>query len=108
MESQRLVWGRCVRTAPAMHRQEADSVWARADRLPNWADWEEIPRIPWNLFWETDTMGSTEWRPSPPSLDEIVARAAEAAGIARPGEALAGKVRVQLRELYGANLVGVR
>ena len=42
------------------------------------------------------------------SLDEIVARVAEAAGIARPGEALAGKVRAQLRELYVADLVGVR
>ncbi len=42
------------------------------------------------------------------SLDEIVARVAEAAGIAQPGEELAGKVRAQLRELYGADLVGVR
>ena len=42
------------------------------------------------------------------SLDEIVARVAEAAGIARPGEELAGKVRAQLREMYGADLVGVR
>jgi hypothetical protein len=42
------------------------------------------------------------------SLDEIVARIAEAAGIARPGEELAGKVRAQLRELYVADLVGVR
>ena len=42
------------------------------------------------------------------SLDEIVARVAEAAGIARPGEELAGKVRAQLRELYVADLVGVR
>ena len=42
------------------------------------------------------------------SLDEIVARVAEAAGIARPGEELAGKVRAQLRELYAADLVGVR
>jgi lantibiotic biosynthesis protein len=41
------------------------------------------------------------------SLDEIVARVAEAAGIARPDE-IAGKVRAQLRELYGADLVGVR
>jgi hypothetical protein len=40
------------------------------------------------------------------SLDEIVARVAEAAG--RPGEELAGKVRAQLRELYVAELVGVR
>lgn len=44
----------------------------------------------------------------PASLDEIVARVAEAAGIARPGEELAGKIRAQLRELYGADLVGVR
>lgn len=44
----------------------------------------------------------------PVSLDEIVARVAEAAGIARPDEKLAGKVRAQLRELYGADLVGVR
>jgi len=44
----------------------------------------------------------------PASLDEIVARVAEAAGIARPSEELAGKVRGQLRELYGADLVGVR
>ena len=43
----------------------------------------------------------------PASLDEIVARVAEAAGIARPGEELAGKVRAQLRELYGADLIGV-
>lgn len=42
------------------------------------------------------------------SLDEIAARVAEAAGIARPGEELAGKVRAQLRELYMADLVGVR
>ncbi len=42
------------------------------------------------------------------SLDEIVARIAEAAWIDRPGEALAGKVRAQLCELYGADLVGVR
>ncbi len=41
------------------------------------------------------------------SLDEIVARVAEAVGIARPGEELAGKVRGQLRELYVADLVGV-
>lgn len=41
------------------------------------------------------------------SLDEIVAQVAEAAGIAHPGEELAGKVRAQLRELYGADLVGV-
>ncbi|HSG40295.1 MAG TPA: lanthionine synthetase LanC family protein, partial [Thermoanaerobaculia bacterium] len=44
----------------------------------------------------------------PASLDEIVARVAEAAGIARPGEELAGKIRAQLRELYAADLVGVR
>lgn len=44
----------------------------------------------------------------PASLDEIVARVAEAAGIARPGEELAGKVRAQLRELYAADLIGVR
>lgn len=44
----------------------------------------------------------------PASLDEIVARVAEAVGIDRPGEELAGKVRAQLRELYGADLVGVR
>ncbi|HSN86774.1 MAG TPA: lanthionine synthetase LanC family protein, partial [Thermoanaerobaculia bacterium] len=44
----------------------------------------------------------------PATLDEIVARVAEAAGLARPGEELAGKVRAQLRELYGADLVGVR
>lgn len=44
----------------------------------------------------------------PASLDEIVIRVAEAAGIARPGEELAGKVRAQLRELYVADLVGVR
>jgi hypothetical protein len=44
----------------------------------------------------------------PASLDEIVARVAEAAGIDRPGEELAGKVRAQLRELYVADLVGVR
>lgn len=43
----------------------------------------------------------------PASLDEIVARVAEAAGIARPGEELAGKVRAQLRELYVGDLVGV-
>jgi class II lanthipeptide synthase len=43
----------------------------------------------------------------PASLDEIVVRVAEAAGIARPGEQLAGKVRAQLRELYVADLVGV-
>lgn len=43
----------------------------------------------------------------PASLDEIVARVAEAAGIARPGEELVGKVRSQLRELYVADLVGV-
>lgn len=42
------------------------------------------------------------------SLDEIVARVAEAAGIDRPGEELAGKVRAQLRELYVADLVGGR
>ena len=42
------------------------------------------------------------------SLDEIVARVAETAGIDRPGEELAGKVRAQLRELYVADLVGVR
>lgn len=41
----------------------------------------------------------------PASFDEIVARVAEAAGIARPDEKLAGKVRAQLRELYGADLV---
>lgn len=45
--------------------------------------------------------------PGPASLDEIVARVAEAAGIARPGE-IAGKVQAQLRELYGGDLVGVR
>ena len=44
----------------------------------------------------------------PASLDEIVARVAEAAGIARPGEELAGKIQAQLRELYVADLVGVR
>jgi lantibiotic biosynthesis protein len=44
----------------------------------------------------------------PASLDEIVAQVADAAGIARPGEQLAGKVRAQLRELYGADLVGIR
>jgi len=43
----------------------------------------------------------------PASLDEIAARVAEAAGIAPPGEELAGKVRAQLRELYRADLVGV-
>lgn len=43
----------------------------------------------------------------PTSLDEIVAQVAEAAGIAQPGEELAGKVRAQLRELYVADLVGV-
>ena len=37
-----------------------------------------------------------------------VAQVAEAAGIARPGEELAGKVRAQLRELHAADLVGVR
>jgi hypothetical protein len=74
-----------------MPSHEADSVWARCRQAPNWADWKRIPRIPWNLFW-----------------DEIVARVAEAAGIDRPGEALAGKVRAQLCELYGADLVGVR
>jgi class II lanthipeptide synthase len=42
----------------------------------------------------------------PASLDEIVARVAEAAGIAR-GEELAGKVRAQLRELYVADLIAV-
>ena len=41
------------------------------------------------------------------SLDEITAQVAEAAGIARPGEELAGKVRAQLRELYVADFVGV-
>ena len=44
----------------------------------------------------------------PGSLDEIAARVAEAAGIAQPGEELARKVRAQLRELYMADLVGVR
>lgn len=44
----------------------------------------------------------------PASLDEILARVAEAAGIARPDEKLAGKVRAQLRELYVADLIGVR
>jgi hypothetical protein len=44
----------------------------------------------------------------PGSLDEIAARVAEAAGIARPGEELTGKVRAQLRELYMADIVGVR
>lgn len=43
----------------------------------------------------------------PVSLDEIVARVAEAAGIAQPDEKLAGKVQGQLRELYVADLVGV-
>lgn len=43
----------------------------------------------------------------PASLEEIVARVAEAAGLARPGEELAGKVRAQLRELYGAGFVAV-
>jgi hypothetical protein len=43
----------------------------------------------------------------PASLDEIVARVAEAAGIDRPDEHLAGKVRAQLRELYAADLIGV-
>ena len=43
----------------------------------------------------------------PASLDEIVARVAEAAGIDRPGEELAWKVRAQLRELYVADFVGV-
>lgn len=43
----------------------------------------------------------------PASLDEIVARVAEAAGLARPGKELAGKVRAQLRELYVADFVGV-
>ena len=43
----------------------------------------------------------------PASLDEIVARVAEAAGIDRPGEEVTGKVRAQLRELYGADLVGI-
>lgn len=42
------------------------------------------------------------------SLDEIVAQVAEAAGIARPGEELARKVQAQLRELYVADLLGVR
>lgn len=42
------------------------------------------------------------------SLAEIVARVAEAAEITQPGEELAGKVRAQLRELYVADLVGVR
>ena len=41
------------------------------------------------------------------TLDEIVAWVAEAAGIAQPDEELAGKVRAHLREMYGANLVGV-
>jgi hypothetical protein len=44
----------------------------------------------------------------PASLDEIVAKVAEAAEIDRPGEELAGKVRAQLRELHVADLVGVR
>ncbi|HEX4961904.1 MAG TPA: hypothetical protein VF173_13765 [Thermoanaerobaculia bacterium] len=43
----------------------------------------------------------------PASLDEIVARVAEAAGIDQPDEELALKVRAQLRELYGADLIGV-
>lgn len=43
----------------------------------------------------------------PASLDEIVVHVAEAAGIAQPSEDLAGKVRAQLRELYGADLVRV-
>jgi hypothetical protein len=44
----------------------------------------------------------------PASLDEIVAQVAETARITRPGEELAGKVRAQLRELYGADFFGVR
>jgi hypothetical protein len=44
----------------------------------------------------------------PASLDEIVAQVAEAAGMARPGEELAGKVRAHLRELYVADLASVR
>jgi hypothetical protein len=44
----------------------------------------------------------------PAFLDEIVARVAEAAGLDRTDEGLAGKIRAQLRELYGADLVGVR
>jgi hypothetical protein len=44
----------------------------------------------------------------PATLEEIVSRVAEAAGIARPDEKLAGKVRAQLRELYVADFVGVR
>lgn len=40
----------------------------------------------------------------PTTLDEIVAQVAEAAGIDQPGEELVGKIRAQLRELYGADL----
>lgn len=42
----------------------------------------------------------------PATLDEIVARVAEAAG-GVPDEKLAGKVRGQLRELYGGDLIAV-
>ena len=44
----------------------------------------------------------------PASLDEIAAGVEEAAGLARPNEKLAGKVRAQLRELYVADFAGVR
>jgi hypothetical protein len=44
----------------------------------------------------------------PASLDEIVARVAEATGIARSGEEPSGRVRAQLHELYVADLAGVR
>jgi hypothetical protein len=39
---------------------------------------------------------------------EAASKPPGAAGIARPDEKLAGKVRAQLRVLYGADLVGVR
>jgi len=57
--------------------------------------------VPWRSSFSIEASEST-------SLDEIVARVAEAAGIARSGEELAGKIRTQLRALYGADLLGVR
>jgi hypothetical protein len=43
----------------------------------------------------------------PGTLDEIVARVAEVAGIDQADERLAGRVGAQLRELYKGDLVGV-
>ncbi|HYU31446.1 MAG TPA: hypothetical protein VEW48_04735 [Thermoanaerobaculia bacterium] len=56
----------------------------------------------------TRTVLVLEAASEPASLDEIVAQVAEAAGIDKPDEELAGKVRAQLRELYVADLAGVR